>query len=415
MWYTAADAMKPAGHIRVKIPRVAIRIPAAVKTARDLLNGILRYARLYGPWSLHVMEGRERELGLSSPSVHAYSGMILDCRSGWTESWMARLRVPVIWLPPFEAAPSRPAHPLEGRPRILPVNPPIGVHAAKYFLERGFEHFAYAGEIHGIRWSEERRLAFVERLAEYGKTCRCLAPADGGADRGDYSREQARLVRWLKSLPKPVAVFAANDIRARQVLDACRRSALPVPQAVAVLGVDDDELICENAYPTLSSIRMSCDAAGFEAARLLDGIMRRPSAEGDAGNMTITYGFYEIVTRRSTESPLYRNRAVQDALELVRINAGRAMKVGDLVRELHVSRRTLEQRVRQATGHTLHEAIQQARLDRAARLLAETGLSVKEVAAEAGFRDNSHLNRFFKCAFGVAPSEYRTRLDAGRP
>ena len=243
-------------------------------------------------------------------------------------------------------------------------------------------------------WSEERRIAFTKHLARAGKTCRShKSPADGD------------LAAFLASLPHPSAVFVANDARGRNVLDACREAGVSVPQDIAVLSCDNDELICETASPPLSSIQFDTERAGYRAAEALDGLMRG----GPTTKEPILYGFSGIVTRYSSESLLIPDKLVERALTYIRLNAMSPLPVASLVSELHVSRRLLEKRFLQVTGRTIHAEIVRVRLERVCSLLNSSDMSIESIAEDCCFPSASHLCFVFKRHFGLTPSAWRRR------
>ncbi len=385
-----------------RMPQVALLLPTSVKTAREMLRGILQFVRFHGPWAVHIIEGREGEQKLLHPATWGFTGIIgiLDNRHD-TKRLLAA-RIPIIVTGLLDYVPAKPP-PWLGR--ILCDNRPIGQQAAEYFLNLKFRHFAFIGEVNGSFWSEERRAAFCERLTQDGFSC-AVYPRLSAAARKDFSVEQTVLCGWLKALPKPIALLAANDVRGRQVLDACLTAGVAVPQEVAVLGVDNDELLCETTNPQMSSIQMSTEQAGFEAARMLDGMMRG-KRRGAPRQTVITYGFSHLVTRNSTETVQIADMLVARTLEFIRINASVDVTVDELVRHLHASRRTLETRFKAVMGRTVYAEILRVRLERIQTLLRETPLSIEAIAGTCGFSDASHLSKLFKQHFAITPSAFR--------
>lgn len=227
------------------------------------------------------------------------------------------------------------------------------------------------------------------------------------AARGDWGVEQKGLAAWLQRLPKPAGLMTANDVRGRQVLDTCLVAGVSVPDQIAVLGVDNDELICNGAIPTLSSIQRDTLSCGFLAAQLLDRQMRK----GARRRQVLTYGASRIVTRDSTQTGTAPADLVASrAREFIRINAGERIGVPDVVRHLNVSRRLAELRFRAAFGTSLLEEIRSARLERVRRLLAETDLSLAEICSRCDYQTDIHLRRLFKARFGCSMREYRRNV-----
>jgi LacI family transcriptional regulator len=398
--------------VRTQMPHVVLWLPVLTKVCRELLHGILRFARLHGSWSLYLIDERRRRQRPLDLEAWGCTGMIVDMRNRQQAERLLTARVPaILWHVPDELL--DPAQPYSRMSRFRFENATIGAKAAEYLLERGFLRFAFVGTVYEAPWSTERRDAFHSRLTRDGLPCE-IYPSLPKPEREEFSKEQRNLCDWLKTLPKPVALFAANDERARQVLDSCLTAGIAVPREVAVLGVDNDELICETAQPQLSSIQMTTERAGLEAASLLDRMMRG-SQHGSQCPTVIPVGFSHVVTRRSTETVQTADPLVARADEFIRINAGTAVKVDDLVRHLHVSRRWLEKRFKAVMGRTVYAEIMHIRLERVQTLLRESAEPIDEIASACGFASASHLGTLFRQHFDTTPAAYRRRLRAETP
>ena len=396
--------------VRTRMPHVALWLPTSIKACRDLLRGILRYVHLHGPWAVHLIDERAGRWEQFNPRAWGCTGMIIDMRDRHAAERLLAARVPSI-LSHVPDAILLNRHRFSGMSRLQCSNAPIGIKAAEYLMERRFLHFAFVGDVDGTSWSEGRRAAFTRQLAQAGFTCN-VYPHLLRRERQDFSMEQNKLGGWLKSLPKPVALFAANDARARQVLDACLKTGFQVPQEIAVLGVDNDELICETAHPQLSSIQMNTEQAGFEAARLLDRMMREPR-RGLRRQAVIAFGFSHVVTRHSTETLQIDDLLVARAVEFIRINAGLGVTVNDIVQHMHVSRRWLEKRFKVVMGRTVYAEIMRVRLERVQTLLRESTMPIETVATDCGFSSASHLGTLFRQHFSITPGAYRRHVRKG--
>jgi len=386
------------------MPQVALRLPTSIKTCREVLRGILQFVHLHGPWAVHIIEGRDGEQKLLRPEAWGYTGIIVDMSAGYHSKRLVEVNVPtIITNPPDEIL--VPTHPFFRISRVRCDNRPIGKHAAEYFLDLKFSNFAFVGQVNDASWSEERKITFCESLAKSGFSC-AVYPRLSQSARKDFSLEQALLCTWLRSLPKPVAILVANDVRARQVLDSCMKAGVTVPQEAAVLGVDNDEMLCETTHPQLSSIQMSTEHAGFEAARVLDEMMRG-SRRGKSHQTIISYGFSHLVTRRSTETIQIPDALVARATEFIRINAGITVTVEDIVKHLGASRRSLETRFKAVMGRTVYAEIMRVRLERVQTLLRQSAMAVEEIADSCGFASASHLGTLFKLHFNTTPAAYR--------
>jgi len=271
----------------------------------------------------------------------------------------------------------------------------------KFFVERRLRHFAYVG-VEGRSWSLRRCNAFMTQLREKGLDLHVFRPPRQSAA---WERERPAMVEWLLTLPPPVGLFACNDDRGRQVLEACRIAGLRVPEDVAVLGVDNDVVFCELSNPPLSSIALNAETAGYRAAELLDDMMR--------GSVRIPRKVpveaLRVVTRRSTEIMAVDDIDVSAALQIIHRHKSRPLRVKDIANELAVSRRFLERRFKSVMGRTLLDEMQRVRLDHAKRLLLETAHPVATVAEMSGFGTVAYFCKFFHERTGTTPRRFRIR------
>ena len=226
------------------------------------------------------------------------------------------------------------------------------------------------------------------------------------AARKNFNVEQRTLCAWLKALPKPVALFVANDVRGRQVLNSCLKVGVAVPQEAAVLGVDNDEMLCETSHPQMSSIQMNAEQAGFEAARLLDKMMHG-SRRDSTKQSIVTYGFSRLVTRCSTEVIQVADPLIARSLEFIRINTSASLTVDALARHIGASRRLVERRFKSILGRTVYAEIMRVRLERVQMMLRETPMTIEAIADTCGFASASHLSMVYKKHFNMTISSYR--------
>jgi LacI family transcriptional regulator len=254
-------------------------------------------------------------------------------------------------------------------------------------------------------WSTRRERAFAARLSQAGFTPHVYRQPKRRQDR-HWEREQAILAEWMRKLPKPVGLFACNDDRGREVLEACRMAELRVPEDVAVLGVDDDEVFCALADPPLSSVALNAETAGYRAAELLDGLMQGRIKKP----RRILVEALCVVKRRSTDIVAVEDQDVAAALQFIHREQGRGISVEDVVDEVAVSRRNLEKRFRETIGRTILEEIQIARLERAKRLLLDTTYPISKVADISGFGSTGYFIQFFQSRVGKTPRKFRNDL-----
>jgi LacI family transcriptional regulator len=275
--------------------------------------------------------------------------------------------------------------------------------AAEHLLSKGMRHFGFYGSEPGIHAGlDERARAFQSTIAAANRTYGVLT-VGGGADERDWEHEQQRLAVWIQSLPKPVGIMASNDERGLQVLDACRRAGLHVPDEVAVIGVDNDELLCDLAVPPLTSIDVNGEQIGYQAAATLDKMM--------AGEENIPasakLGPRGVVTRRSTDVIASEDPEVNRAISFIRENAARPLSVIDVLAHLNMSRAALQTRMKHVLGHTIHQEIERVRLARAKELLATSDMTIKQVTHLTGFSSVQYMTRVFRAVVGETPAIFR--------
>ena len=371
---------------------VAVRLPTEWKTCREVLQGIMRYAHEHGSWALQLIDMKTSSRRLLTD--RRYTGFIGTCLDRPSlMSKLAKSDMPIILM---DQAPLAGAINCDGRQ--------FGLAAADFFITRGFRNFAFVGNVNSPDWSEERRIAFADRLAESGFSC-CDYPKLAPSLRRNSEQEESHLAHWLERLPRPTGLFVVNDARGLQVLNACHASGISVPQDVAVLSCDNDEVICESSSPPLSSFQMTTVEAGYEAARALDDIMRNGPCNEP---VIIRYGLQNLVERSSTIPLRNSDIWVDRAMTFIRLNFSQKFTVQRLAKELNISRRSLEMRFRRATGRTLHDELVRARAMAALALLRTSKRSVEDIAQTCGFASASHLGTACKTIFGHCPSTLRT-------
>ena len=293
-------------------------------------------------------------------------------------------------------------------PRVEGDNDRIGRLAAAHFLERGFRHFAWAPLMDDII-NEERRRGFQRELARHRLTCHILPAADSRAARGgtlDWATRRAILMRKLRLLRKPLAVFGYNDCVAADIMDACEEAGLLVPEEVAVLGVDNDAILCESLRVPLSSVCHDLEGMAYRAAALLDRLMNGGAPPARPVRVRPT----GLVTRRSTDIIALENLPVARALRYIADRyASPLLGVDDVVGASGTSRRRLERLFRAELRRTVNEEIVRVRLGQACRLLETTSLKIRDISVATGFTRPNHLFRVFRDRFSTTPRAYRGR------
>lgn len=292
-------------------------------------------------------------------------------------------------------------HPRAGVPRVAMDDVAAGQLAAHHLQDRGFQRFAFVGH-RGQWWSDSREAGFVAALRAAGRVTvpRFVA---GQFRPGQWQSSSRRLATWLASLPKPVAVFASNDMRGRETIDAALTVGLRVPGDVAVLGVDNDNVECEMAHVPVSSIIYPAEAVGACAAATLARMLAGETVHPDSILIPPT----GIQTRRSTDILAVQDAAVAAAYRFIRDDVGSLLGVQDVARHAGIARRTLEAKYRAALGRSVHDDIAATRLDLARELVVRTQLPLKEIAVRAGFGSAAYLSKVFRRELQTTPGTLR--------
>lgn len=409
--------------ISLSCPEVAVFFDLAVESARGILRGFTQYIRLNSPWNVNFVSKTHSEVDPSSLKNWDGDGILAHIPNMESLHEILSKRCPTVLLARDIAQDlsgcHRPDSPL-GPVFVRCDNAAIGKMAAEYFLEKGFRKFAYVPYSRNVCWCEERRSAFVSALEERGfsvsqfREGTSTYPENTSSARSedvpasDWFSRREELQHWLEELPKPAAVFTANDFRGRQVLEVCQRAGIPVPYDVAVLGVDNDLPVCEMSYPSLSSIEIDWERAGRLCGEALDAMMHGKVPTGE-----MTYRPIRIVSRNSTEFFQVSDRLVVQILELIRISRGENLRVSDIVEALPVSERSAQERFKKAVGHSIMEEIKRVRMRNICRLVEETELPFNEIALSFGFENANHLGQLFKKQFGLTMGEYRRKNKRG--
>jgi LacI family transcriptional regulator len=372
------------------IPKVALLIESARAAGRALLCGIAKYAHHRGPWSFYwEVSGLDKFSG--SLEKLDLDGVIMR-DTDRVEEVLAR------GLPTVVVGHRRQEIP--GVANVVTGSHAIGRLGAEHLLSCGVRHFAFCG-YSNCCWSENRQEAFrhVVSLARFDCAEFNIKSEVTGAPWRD--RREA-IANWLRTLPRPVGLMACNDDLGHQVIAAAKLAGLSVPDDVAVIGVDNDEVVCGLTDPPLSSVAVNFERAGYEAAHVLAGLMERAAAPS-----RIIVNPTHVVPRRSTSLLAVEDEHLAKALRFIRDRVQESPSVEAVARAGGISRRALEKRFRDSLGRSVLDEIRRVRTDQIARLLVETELPVAQIAEQLGFADAQHIARYFRSAKAVSPLAYR--------
>jgi len=371
--------------------RIILLVETSREYGRQLIIGIARYSRLNGPWSFY-----KEPIGLKSsiPRLTGWKPDGIIMRDSFLSKELIKLHLPTILAIHDSSYPGN-------LPVIKPDSRSIAKMASEHFLEKGFKHFAFCG-FDMYDWSNERKTYFCYFNSESGYLTHVYySPKNMKIH--DWGKEQRHVTEWIKGLPKPVGIMACNDDRGQHLLEVCKLVGLKVPEDVAVLGVDNDPLICEIGEPPLTSIALNVESAGYAAAKLLDQLINGKKMNGQQ----ILVSPSHIVQRQSSDILAVNDPDVASAIRFIMENAKNKILVKDVVKNTNISRRTLEQRFRKIFHKTIHAQIRRVRVEMISRLLLETALPISHITSLFNFTDVEHISRYFQKEKGISLRQFR--------
>ena len=373
----------------------------AEEYGKDLLRGIARYSKDHGPWTFCRMPAYYRDtIGIDGILAWAKEwkadGIIGQFYNNGEVRKFTQAKIPVI-AQDFKER-------LQDAPNISGAYKETGRMAADYFLKKGFRNFAFYG-FRNIVWSRERAEGFKERLREAGHDVHLYERTDSCAtDLWHY--KPSTLTRWLKSLPKPVALMSCDDNLGNHITEASRQIKIKIPDDLAVLGVDNDEMLCDLSDPPLSSISLDTEKSGYEAARLMHKMIETQCYKCD----DIVVQPTQVVSRVSTDIFASADKYIVDALKYIHENLDKNLKVNQVLKEVPMSRRSLEKRFVMTTGYPVYEYIYNKRIEKFTQKLLETDMTIFEIALDLGLSDSKNIARQFKQIKGLTPVAYRKKF-----
>ena len=276
-----------------------------------------------------------------------------------------------------------------------------GSMAAEHFLAKGFKHFGFFG-YNGVCWSDERCQGFRRRveMAGFGDNFHMY---DKQHIENMWYYDHSVLSDWLHSLPKPIAIMACDDNQGNILLQACNSCGLKIPFDVAIIGVDNDEILCNMSDPAMSTIIVDIERGGYDTAAMVEKMVKDPSYLGE----DIILKPLNVVERVSSSVFATDDKAIIKALRFIQANVDRRIQVTDVLEHVPLSRRLLEQRFKKMTGCSIYNYISIQRMERFAQLLLSSKDSVTEIAARMDEFDTKSISRRFKAIKGCTPSEFR--------
>lgn len=379
-----------------RVVRIGLVIAHALDFYREILRGVKSFAVERPNWLLTPIAPEIRAIKLARPL--RCDGYLAHVFTRPLARALMALRKPLV-----SVAGVLPDLPI---PRVVVDHAEAGRMAARHFLERGVRQFGFVG-YPGHEFAMERERGFREVVGAAGLAVAVFHERTQRIhDPTGLWRWNQPLIEWLTSLPKPVGVLASNDVQGAQVSEYCRQLGLRVPDDVAIVGVDDDDLLCELSRPSQSSVALPGERIGYEAALLLDRWL-----SGSLPKRTsVVLPPIGVVVRQSSDLIAVPDPQVSAALRFIQAHASRGIRVTDVLREVPVARRALERRFRKWLQRSISEEIRRVRVERCKQLLSGTDLAIGTVAAMAGFHDGRQLSIRFGQATGMTPSAFRRRF-----
>lgn len=381
--------------------KVLVSIEGSFEYGRNLMRGVGKYSHLHGPWMVYTEPPRYRKSrrGRSIESwIKKWSidGIIIHLPNAHKDQEIFNMGLPIIVATSTDKD-------LSGFHHIRPDDASIGKIGAKHYFDRGFRNYAYCG-FNDMFWSQDRGESFRKEVVESGFEIQMYKQPLSRVVIS-WDKEQSHMIEWLKSLPKPVGLMTCNDDRAQHVIEACWNANFRIPEDVAILGVDNDILVCELLTPQLSSVAVNCERAGYQAAELLDKLMNGQKISPQKIVIQPTH----VEARQSTDILTIEDQEVAKAVQFIFQRAKKGIRVDDVVQAVALSRRVLEKRFRASLGRSVHDEIRRVRIDLASRMLKETNMSVSQIAEALEFLEVRDLSRTFRKEKGVSPLAYRKK------
>ncbi|MCF0053139.1 DNA-binding transcriptional regulator [Dyadobacter sp. LJ53] len=384
--------------------KIILLLDFAEEYSKSLMKGINAYSKEFGPWIFCRMPLFHRET------------VGIDGILKWALEWKADGIVGQLYNKDIEKIIQAgiPVIAQDFKERFTEIpNITGGYHeagqlGADYFLKKGFTNFAFYG-FNDIVWSRERAEGFEERLKKRGHQVHYFEHKKARSTELWYYKPSS-LSRWLKSLPKPIGLMTCDDNQGQHITEACRQLGIRIPEEVAVLGVDNDEMICDLSDPPLSSIALDAEKGGYDAAKLLDHMIRHGTS--DCYNIIVKP--VQVITRHSTDIYATNDDHIASSLKYIHQNIDKNLHVDEVVKQVPLSRRALEKRFLEITGYPIYKYIFNLRIEKFTQKLLDTDMSVFEIALDMGLTDSKNIARQFRQAKGCSPSVYRNRYVAGK-
>ncbi|MEQ8848037.1 DNA-binding transcriptional regulator [Botrimarina sp.] len=383
--------------------RVALLIDTATSWGAGLIEGIAAYAKSRERHWLFSLEPRGKYDRMLLPDHWRGDGVVARITHSALAEQLVDRRLPAVNVSWFRYGENL-------IPRCTCDEVAAAEMAAKYFVDHGYRQFAYCGSTLRPRHYDRLGEAFAAALARIGQPCQRFAPDPQRFAELDSEQQLQELSGWLSALPKPTALLAFDDIQGRQVTEACAQAGLAVPDHIAVLGGEHDELSSRISSPPLSGVDQAPHEVGFRAAEMLDRLM----AGEELRESHVLLPPRRIITRQSTDQVAVPDEMLSAAIRYIREHHAGELRISDLLREVPMSRRALEIGFKRYLGRTPREEIRRVRVEHALALLCDTDLPITKVASVCGFDRPELLTRAFRRELSATPSAFRRRVSQSK-
>jgi LacI family transcriptional regulator len=381
-----------------RVHQVAVLVETEDSWGCSVIHGIADYSQDHGHWNL-LIDPRDHEQRSLLPDQWSGDGIIARIGNRTQLDQIRNRSEPKINVDTvFEG--------LDGFYDVITDDEQRADLALAHLRDRGFEEFAYFAPP-SLKYSTRRGEAFIAAVTKAGYRCREYKPGYRVGRKIGWEEQQRRVSRWLKSLPRPVAIFTVDANRGRQLTEICYLSGIRVPDHVAILAGDTDELMCSVSTPPLSSIALAGRRIGYEAAALLDRLMQgeKPSRK------TYKIPPQGVISRQSTDILAIDDESMVRALRFIQTHAFQDIVVKDILNEVPISRRSLEIQFQHYLGRSPAEEIRRVRLEKGKELLARSDFSIGEIAVACGFANTTRFGVAFRKRYGQTPLAYRKQLS----
>lgn len=380
-------------------PNVAVIVAMSNAYGRDVVRGVTQYIHTYGPWHIHW--DYEFSRWHFPPWLKNWHGDGIISRLSCPEigDYAKECKIPVIDLNEQNTS--------LGLPFVYNDQVCAGKMAAEHLLERGFKQFAYIGQ-RGLLWSDQRLEGFSDTIhkADYHVHEFVGTPVNersGTYRTSVWETETEKICQWLVKLPKPTGILTCNSFRGLQLLELCRSVNIAVPETIAVITADNEEVACELAVPSLSAVSLNGKGIGYLAASLLDKAMFGE----DISQTAIYVPPSDILVRNSSRITALADDNLGKALEFIRENARFNITVQDVAKHIGVSVRKIHLLFRNKLNSTVHDRIIACKIETVVELLRGSDLPLTEVAYRSGFNHVQRMSDVFLEKQGMRPGEYR--------